>query len=342
MKLSTCFIFNIATLFLLSLMGCKPRSSPESAFYYWKTNFNLTGQDTTLLQEIPAKQIYLRFFDIKWNDEKHIPFPTTPVNFSTPANKLHIIPVVYITNKTFLNSDSSAIELLANNTFGLIKRIAKKQNISYETIQIDCDWTLKTRDKYFIFLKKLQAVSKKKLEATIRLHQVKYKSLSGIPPVSKGVLMYYNMGKLNAGMNAASSIYNSTDAAKYVSYIKSYPLHLDLALPLFSWVVHIRKGNVLGLYNQLHRQDLENRKEFTRIDHGFQSKTSFFFNSIYVKENDILKLEETTPELLDQAARQLSKALPENNNCTLIFYELSNLDYSIFNAKTFREISDLF
>ena len=44
-----------------------------------------------------------------------------------------------------------------------------------------------------------------------------------------------------------SSIFNPEDAAKYSSYIASYPMKIDLSLPLFSWTVHSREGRVVGV-----------------------------------------------------------------------------------------------
>ena len=79
------------------------------------------------------------------------------------------------------------------------------------------------------------------LSATIRLHQVKYYKQAGIPPVDRGMLMFYNMGKLNA-LTAENSIYNSNDAAGYIETVDDYPLKLDLALPAFSWAVHFRNS----------------------------------------------------------------------------------------------------
>lgn len=342
MKLAGPKIFYIIVFCIFLLISCKKKPSPDISFYYWKTEYELSSNAKNLLREVPAKSIYLRFFDIRWDEQQAEPLPVSPVKFNQENSNTAITLVVYITNKTFLKIKEAEIDTLAGNTFRLIETIAQKQHLTYNSIQIDCDWTLKTREAYFHYLKSLKRLSKKKLEATIRLHQVKYKSLTGVPPVANGVLMFYNMGKLNADVNSPSSIYDETEASKYMGYLKTYPLHLDIALPLFSWVVHIRNGKVLGLYNQMHRSDLEDRSDFTHNRNSFKAHKSFFFKGVYVKENDIFKLEETTTELLERAAAQLSKALPENKKQTLIFYELGNLDYAEFKAENLRKISDSF
>lgn len=35
---------------------------------------------------------------------------------------------------------------------------------------------------------------------------------------------------------------------KYVKYCKKYPLKLDIALPIFSWAIHYRNNEAIGLY----------------------------------------------------------------------------------------------
>ena len=82
------------------------------------------------------------------------------------------------------------------------------------------------------------------LSATIRLHQVKYREETGVPPVDYGVLMYYNMGHISA--MGANSIYDRSTALRYLGKLREYPLPLDIALPMFAWGVHSADGQVLN------------------------------------------------------------------------------------------------
>ena len=91
-------------------------------------------------------------------------------------------------------------------------------HLKFKELQIDCDWTESTRDKYFHLLSTLRNElerNKQIISATIRLHQVKYAAITGIPPVHRGMLMYYNMGKINATDN--NSVYDKKIAEKYIS-----------------------------------------------------------------------------------------------------------------------------
>ncbi|WP_207420624.1 hypothetical protein [Desertivirga brevis] len=323
-------------------MACQKKKDTSIAFYYWKTSLDLQQKDETLLKETSAGKIYLRLFDIRWNEVKGLALPAGVIKFKQKLPNLAVVPVVYITNKSLSRLGTKGVDSLATNTFRLLHNIMTNHRISYEFIQIDCDWTEGTREKYFRYLKRLKLISKKQLEATIRLHQVKYKERTGVPPVEKGVLMFYNMGKLNGDLNTPNSIYNKDDASKYTSFISSYPLQLDVALPLFSWLIQVRDSKILGLYSQLTSDELINTGGFSVHPNFLVAKKSFFFKGIYVKEKDIFKLEETNGEILQQAAEQLSSALPQNNKRTIIFYELGNLNHSTFKAKTLNEISSQF
>jgi len=54
-----------------------------------------------------------------------------------------------------------------------------------------------------------------------------------VPPVDKGLLMFYNMGKISPDLNARNSIYNRADAEAYLESLPNYRLSLDVALPVF-------------------------------------------------------------------------------------------------------------
>jgi len=338
---NTSMVRNLLLIFvaLFLLQSCKKAGNSKSALYYWKSNFSLDAPQSQLLKKVAGDEIYLRFFDINWDNNTNRAFPNAIISFSQPVNKLNITPVVFIANKTLERISADAIDSLAVHTYALINQIAKKQSICYKTVQFDCDWTLTTREKYFHFLSAFKKLSSCKLEATIRLHQIKYKSITGIPPVEKGILMFYNMGQVNANLKQPNSIYNEADAGRYLAYIPKYPLPLDVALPLFSWAVHIREGRVIQIYGSLNENSFSNPLNFEHTDKAYYAKKSFFLNGIYIKENDIFKLEHTDVKALEQAAKQLSSNLPPQNNRTIIYYELGNLNLSEFKAETLLQVS---
>jgi hypothetical protein len=331
------------TIITLITTSCRKPGAASTAFYYWKTVFNLNDQQADLLKQT-GNNTYIRFFDVSRNDKQQRAYPNAVVQFNEVPAGLSIIPVVYITNKTFENIPDTAVVSLAGHCNKLINDLAGEKKINYAKVQIDCDWSFSTRIKYFSFLAAFKKLNQKQLEVTIRLHQVKFKDRTGVPPADRGVLMFYNMGKLNVGLHQPNSIYNEDDAGKYVDYLSSYPLKLDIALPLFSWAIHIRGGRVIQVYGKIGRRQLTNRGCFEQIEGeaNYRAKTSFFLEGIYIKQNDIFKLEETDGNTLNAAAKQLAKHLPKQKHTTIIYYELANIDPEKFNAETIGQVSARF
>jgi hypothetical protein len=337
------FRWFILVAVLLSVVSCRKPGNASTAFYYWKTSFNLKDQQTSLLKQT-GNNAYIRFFDVSWNDKEQRAYPNAVVQLNTVPVGLNITPVIYVANKTFENIADTAVATLAGHCNKLMNDLAAEKKISHTKVQVDCDWSLTTRDKYFSFLIAFKKLGQKQLEVTIRLHQVKFKNRTGVPPADRGVLMFYNMGKLNADLQQPNSIYNSDDADKYIAYLSTYPLKLDIALPLFSWAIHIRDGRVIQVYGKIGRRQLIDQTHFESIEGpaNFRAKASFFLEGIYIKQNDIFKLEETDGNTLNAAAKQLKQHLPKQKHTTIIYYELANIDPEKFNAQTIGQVSARF
>lgn len=333
-------------LILMTIFGvsCNKPNETAIAFYYWKQSFQLNEDQTTLLKTRSSNKLYLRFFDIKWSPKTQTPYPESIIGFKNKDSSIEITPVVFITNQTFEKLDQNGVDSLAIKCNDLISNLALKQGISYQAVQIDCDWTLGTKDKYFSFLKSLKALNKKTLEVTIRLHQVKYQFRTGVPPADRGILMFYNMGQLSADLKVPNSIYNKGDAQKYLGNLNHYLLPLDIALPVFSWSLQIRDHKIIQVYGKMGKQELNNTENFSPMAEkdSFKAIRNFFTGGIYVKTGDIFKLEETDKALLQQAAKQLAAHLNKNEKRTIIYYELGNLNLSTFKAQDFEEISAYF
>ncbi len=102
------------------------------------------------------------------------------------------------------------------------------------------------------------------VSATLRLHQIKYHQKTGVPPVRKGILMFYNMGSPTR-MDVQNSMLDLDIAKQYIGNLESYPLPLDVALPLFSWGVLFHHQHFIMLVNNLREQDLLDHKDFERV-----------------------------------------------------------------------------
>ena len=213
-------------LIFLSLISiqCHNYDKSLTAFYYWKTHFNLSETEKKCLAENQVKKLYVRYFDIGINTETNQAFPISPIVFKQSTTGFIVVPVVYIKNEVMLSKSLNIAEL-AIKTSNFIQQINTKNNIKINEIQLDCDWTLASKDNYLQFVNLFKKETNKKLSATIRLHQIKYFKKTSIPNVDEGVLMYYNMGKI--APDSLNSIYDKNIAERYLKSIKKPVLELS-------------------------------------------------------------------------------------------------------------------
>lgn len=330
-------ILFLAFIFLFS--ACNPHKKPIIAFYYWKTIYKLSVSEKQTLTENKVKKIYIRYFDIDANQITNQIFPQSPIQFQDKPINLEIVPVIYIRNQILLIKNLD-IQDLAQKTNNYINQINKKNNISNKEIQIDCDWTLSSKDNYLKFINRFKKISNKNLSATIRLHQIKYFRETKIPNVDKGVLMYYNMGKI--ATDSINSIYDQKIAKKYLSSIKKYPLSLNFALPIYSWGIHIRENRVLGLLSKINIHELENDSNFVKTKPNFfRSKCNNYKNGTFYKTNDLLKFETISSENLLEMANNLQEntnAFPEE----IIFYDLDEFNLKNYEKNIFTQVINRF
>ncbi len=320
----------------LVLLSCS-NTTTQPSFYYWRTKVHFSEKEKEALKELRVNTLYVRFFDVDLSDDTHQPVPFGVVDsLNVLPVDLSIIPVVYITNRTFLKLKEAAVVTLAEQVVHKVNGLRK----NYSELQIDCDWSEKTKQQYFNFLKKVKELcpAHTKLTATIRLHQVKYPLKTGIPPVDGGMLMFYNMGNLRK-YDGSNSIFDAEIARKYTSYIKGYILHLDVALPIFRWYVHYRNGNIQGLITKKQLPDVSDTNYF-KVNENKISYTVVhpqLLNGIYYKKDDLLKFEALNDEELADAAKLLQENLvPESRR--IVLYDLDELNINYYEKETLKKV----
>lgn len=321
---------SIFILLFSSLLWSCNKDSSEVSFYYWKTIFQLNAFEKDVLKKNKVTRIYIRYFDVALN-EQGLPYPLSPIMFVDKPTSFEIIPVIYIKNNVF-KSEGVKTDELARNIYKYIGKINSSNSLKHQEVQFDCDWTIETRDAFFNFIKAFKAQYSGKISATIRLHQVKYYKKTGIPPVDKGVLMYYNMGKLLP--DSSNSIYEKDIVEKYIKTLKDYPLALDVALPIFSNGIQIRNKKIINLISKIDIQRMEKDTNFIRLKNGyFQVKHFTLIQGIFYKEEDIIKLETVTKTDLKEMISDLKQNIKENPK-EVIFYDLDSININHIDYET--------
>jgi hypothetical protein len=351
------FIIYHSSLILLFLFGCKNREprTINSAFIHWKSHLELTAFERNYCKELDAKTLYLRFFDVDINAGNKLPEPIAESSFN--ANDLthfaKIIPTVFITNRSLINVKDTAIDSLSAlivNKLAFYTEGSSFEN-KIEEILIDCDWTEKTCDKFFHLIKKLKRISNKKITATIRLHQIKFKEKTGIPPADKGLLMAYNTGDLS-DPQTTNSILDIEVLKSYIGNLDNYPLDLDVALPIFSWGIVKRDGQAVQLISNFAKDFFfkktpqkgfytEGSPSEKKVDNNIEILKNGYYNGIYLYADDVIKLEEVSPENLKTAAQLLSQHI-HNQRVTVSFFSLDSVNLKRYNSQELRGIVEGF
>ena len=291
------------------------------------------------MKDNKVTKLYIRYFDVGLHPKTQEPIPISPIRFQDSLVGFEVVPVIFIQNKVMLKPNLD-IENLAQQTLGLVEVINAKNKIKCEVIQIDCDWTLKSKDNYLKFIERFKKLSHKKLSATIRLHQVKYFKKTKIPNVDSGVLMYYNMGTI--ATDSLNSIYDRQIAARYLKSLKKYPLPLDFALPIYSWAIHIRDQKVMGLRSKLNVSELKKDSNFQQISTTFfKVRRSNYKNGVFYEESDLLKIEGITGEDLVEMAQDLNENSAQKPK-EIIFYDLDEFNIKNYEKTIFKQVVSYF
>ncbi|MCA2978538.1 MAG: hypothetical protein INH41_08835 [Myxococcaceae bacterium] len=305
--------------FLLSMACSQPSPpAPARAFYSWRTRFAPTPIELEALKRLRVTRLYLRAFDVAWRAGAAVPVGRVALEAGPPPG-VEVVPVVFVTNEAMRRTDDPGA--LAERTW----REVRSLGLAFAELQVDCDWTTQSRGAYFAFLEALRALAAPHavhLSATIRLHQVKYARRTGVPPVERGALMFYNVGELVAGA-PRPSIFNAEDASRYLERLDEYPLPLDTALALFSWAVHERGARVVGLLEKPDVAALAAEPALSPDGPGrYRVTRDALVGGAHLAEGDVLRLEQMTPALAHQAAALLDGALHPKGPTTRILFDL--------------------
>ena len=242
MRWPTCIL--ALTALLLAACGHTPPGvdDPRPAVYYWRTVFKLDSVERAFLRQHHVGKIYLRYFDVVVNADGRV-MPNATVRFLSGQPKgVEIVPTIYIMNECMTRDVSQLDSLL----LGRVMQMSETNDIAgVKEIQIDCDWTMRTRKVYYDFLKRLVDRAREKnvkISTTIRLHQL----TQPVPPVERGVLMMYNTGDVRQ-WEGTNPILDMRDAGPYMRHLKKYDLPLSTAYPVFAWQVLFRGDKYIGI-----------------------------------------------------------------------------------------------
>ncbi|MFD2600573.1 hypothetical protein [Flavobacterium suzhouense] len=299
----------------------------EKAFYYWKNNeYSFSESERNLLESTGVKKMYVKFFEVEKNEVMgNIPVAKTELHMYNNMEDVNLVPTVYIRNEVFKGCTKQSLDLLADNVNFLINKYRtdyKFKNIQkVDEYQMDCDWTISTKDNYFYFLKRLKELSQKKISCTLRLYPYKYPDKMGVPPVDRVMLMCYNLIKPLED-HERNSILDNKEFSAYLDTDEKYPLHIDIALPVYSWVQVYQNNH----FQKLLYTDTKSIKAILKPEKDFwyQVQNDTVINDFYLRQGDKIKIEEIGGEQLKGAIDIIKKRVKLDKSITVSLFHLDD------------------
>jgi hypothetical protein len=331
-------IFFSALIFGLFLSCSNKIENVEKSFYYWKSNsWDFAAKEDSIINNLGLKKLYIKYFEVDHNEE----FGDFPISKSTLHPYKHqnvvIVPTVYIKNEVFKSTNKTALDTLAFNVNFLINKYTKDRfdrNPLVKEFQMDCDWTLKTRDNYFYFLKKLKQISKKEISCTLRLYPYKYPEKMGVPPVDKATLMCYNL--INPLENKAkNSILDVKELKLYLNKKKKYPLHLDVALPIYSWMQVYQNNQFSTVLYKGQKRIIAKTKPIKPM--WYEVTEDLLQDNFYLRVGDKIKYEKMTPEKINEAIEVIKKNVVFDANTTVTLFHLDEQQLRNYTDETLSD-----
>jgi hypothetical protein len=331
-------LFSFTILAAIVLSSCNSKKSDyqiSNGIYWWSGS--MVSYNSNFDEYLPwlknnrISKIYFKMYDVDWNKGQGI-FPADGLH-EAPENKAirlyhEFVPCIFITNAVFEHGTNVEIEELS-------KRLADKIDNSFIEYQIDCDWSISTKDKYFLLLTLLKQKRPKHLQSvTIRLFQYKYPEKTGIPPSDRGALMLYNFSSPKK-YTQQNSIFDYDEALKYVSD-KKYALPLDFILPSFGWSAVYNEQRFIGL---LRNFDEQKALDFCIKNgpHIYASKLDTVIEDFYIRKGDEIKVENVDEKMLLNANKLIDKFKNTNQYTTSVF-SLTNKTQQLLNHDIAKKI----
>lgn len=334
-------------LIIILLFSCNhaAKRNITPAFYYWKQTWTGNSAELKYMQDLPARRLYVKLFDVAINEATQAPGPVAVFHQKAafPAG-VEIVPVVFLMNEIWAHPDPG----LAVNVARLIEQLCDSLPAnSIKEIQLDCDWTQTSRDAYFSFIKQIRQTPffrHRRVSTTIRMYQVKYKVRTGVPPADRGLLMCYNMGDLRKP-GSHNSILDLDAMESYLgeNRVAGYPLPLDIALPLFSWSVLFRNGTAYtGILRNIGTEELQDTTIFA-VDEKqlYTVRKDTLLNGYPLKEGNVIRRETIDQPALEAAAKMVAKQL-RTPDPVIIFYHLDSTTLKKYSLNELQKVCRFF
>lgn len=317
----------VISVALVAFLPQKPDPVVIPGAFRWSNNAWLEGGEAQAMQFTGVQRVYMKLLDIDWNSAHgahpistvHVPYQWRSYGGSDGywSHRVELVPCIYITNNTFLKISDAEVKELASN---LLRKLRMECPATIHGVMLDCDWSAKTKAKFFRLTRLMNDSLDVPLTATIRLHQYAQPSKTGVPPADRGMLMPYNVGRITAP-GGTNSIFDRATAEPYFKNREPYPLPLDIGLPAFSWGVQFRKGAIVGILQEAQVNDAiyagllsgETRGTLQVVNENNDQMPALHLG-------DEVRVESITPAVIDEVIA-LARTAVNSDTLSIVYFE---------------------
>jgi len=326
----------LCSLFFL-FNSCSEQGKTKNAFLIRNNHIQFDEYRRDLLRQTNTNRIYIKIFDVVFNEWQQRPLPFAQVEFDSASLKwlkssgIEIVPVLNINNDLLEKVNPDRINALADRVMMLLKtRLDQFDIMNEKIVHIDCDWSVASKEKYFDLLRYLEMLpffSGKQITVAVRPRQVENIGQYGVPPVKRAV---YTLDAQNEEFQP--------------DLIKDYPLGLEVLLPLFNDPVVFRNGAVMGAISGLPDSVWMNDKvcrvvgehaEATEAPEHYEVLKDTVVRLNYLKAGDQIKYVNWDTAMISRIAGFIQGNLnsPEQ---TIILYQLDSIKIRQYNASQLK------
>lgn len=336
----------LTCLLLMGACGTVPEYRVDRALAFARSTVVYDSLERQALLQLKTRKLYLRFYQVIWDQARNRPDPIDKLNITPTAleqlkkDSIQIIPSVLLTNDCLKKISPQAVDELGERINYLLAGMLNYYGLdSVGEVQIDCNWTAETREKYFAllqYLKPLPLFINNRLTATLQLHHVRQSEALGVPPVNRGML-YCGLDFPTSASNALL-IPDTATLKEYRPAIEHYALPLDITLRLADEKLWYREKQLSGVVSNMPDAVFTLRDCF-RFEDGQQVvlKDTLMYGW-ELKTGDRIRSVKPLYQNLREALRILSPALSSPS----ITINLLPLDSSLSNTSRISELENLY
>ena len=336
-------ILFIFSFFLIAVSCSEPSVNIKRGIYFWENDTpSLSPDNADALDSLNIETLYVKIFEVDRVGGKNEPIAKSSLKLDSRAiRNRDLVPCIYMLNRVFIESSRSELDELVENVIHLAskyvnEKLAPESKISCSEIQIDCDWSVKSRGNYFYFLRQIKKKWKKNVSCTLRLYPYKFHEKMGVPPCDRAMLMCYNL--LNPIKNPRkNSILDIDEMSKYLDTKFDYPIALDFALPVYSWLQCYDRDRFKGVVHG----PIEKYSELLSHDRGlwYSMQADTVISDLYMRKGDRIKLERVSQKELSAAVDLIKKSGAIKNDAVFSYFHLSSQELKFYSYEKLNSYS---